>query len=168
VQQSGELVEPNEHSEFWHHEIIDSTGKVFIGVLYENGAVETAYTMWDSVDTIERFEARPILHHYSGRVTRTLHSNRDTNELFCERSHRNSCDTEIYRVRSSELLEWFLGITEHDLLELPNTGHVCISLPAELREQIGQVTAAEHQSLNEWVVSRLSEAAQDESSSSGN
>ena len=60
----GELIEPNEHADFWHHEIVDTSGEVHIGVVYEDGAVETAYAVWDSVDTIERFEARPILHSY--------------------------------------------------------------------------------------------------------
>ena len=60
----GELIEPNEHADFWHHEIVDSSGEVHIGVVYQDGAVETAYAVWDSVDTIGRFEARPILHSY--------------------------------------------------------------------------------------------------------
>ena len=122
----GELIEPNGHADFWHHEIVDSTGEVHIGVVYENGSVETACCVWDSADTVERFEAGPILHHYSGRVTQTLHLKRDTNELFCERSHRNSCDTQIYRVRSPELLAWFLGVTEYELIELRiRTGSHC-------------------------------------------
>ena len=48
----GDLIEPNEHADSWHHEIVDSTGEVHIGVLYEDGAVETAYCVWDSVDHI--------------------------------------------------------------------------------------------------------------------
>jgi hypothetical protein len=160
----GELIEPNEHADFWHHEILDSTGQVFIGVVYEDGAVETAYAGWDSVDTFERFKVRPILHHYSERVTRTLHVNQDTKELFCERSHRNSCDTHIYRVGSSELLDLFLNAAEDDLIELPETGHVCISLPAQLKEQIAKVAGAENQSFKDWVIGRLSESAQDQRS----
>jgi hypothetical protein len=39
----GELIGPNEHGNFWHHEIVDSSGEVYIGVVYEDGAVETAY-----------------------------------------------------------------------------------------------------------------------------
>jgi hypothetical protein len=57
----GELIEPNEHSDFWHHEIVDRCGEVHIGVVYEDGAVETVYSVWDSVDTFERFQARPVL-----------------------------------------------------------------------------------------------------------
>ena len=90
--ESGELTAPNEHSDFWHYEIVDSTGEVHIGVIYEHGAVETAYAVWDSVDSFERFEPRPILHHYNGSVTRTLHWNQDTNEMFCERAHRKSIE----------------------------------------------------------------------------
>ena len=51
-----------------------------------------------------------------------------------------------------------------DLIELPETGHVCISLPAQLRKEIAEVAAAENRSLKEWVVRRLSEAAEDERS----
>jgi hypothetical protein len=160
----GELIAPNEHSKFWHHEIVDSTGQVHIGVVYENGAVETACATWDSVDTIERFEARPILHCYCGRETRTLHWNREANELFCELSHRNTCNTYIYRLEGSELLDWFLAASEHDVMKLPNTGHVIISLPAELKQEIGEIAAAENLSLKDWVISRLSESAEDERS----
>jgi hypothetical protein len=142
----GELIAPNEHSYFWHHEIVDSTVEVHIGVVYEDGA-ETAYAVWDSVDTFERFEPRPILYHYNGSVTRTLHWDQVTNELFCERAHRSTCDTQIYRVRGSELSQWFLSITERDIMELPNTGPLCISLPPQLKEQIQRIAAAEHQSL---------------------
>jgi hypothetical protein len=39
----GELIEPNEHADFWHHEIVDSSGEVHIGVVYEDRAVETPY-----------------------------------------------------------------------------------------------------------------------------
>ena len=113
----GELIGPNEHADFWHHEIVDSSGEVHIGVIYEDGAVETAYAVWDSVDTIERFEARPIVHSYRGRETRTLHWNREANELFCELSHRNTCNTYIYRLKGSELLDWFLAASEHDVIE---------------------------------------------------
>lgn len=160
----GELIEPNEHADFWHHEIVDTSGEVHIGVVYEDGAVETAYAVWDSVDTIERFEARAILHSYSGRVIETLHWNRDANELFCERSHRNTCNTHISRVGVPELLDWFLGINDQDWMELPETGHICINLPAQLKKEVEQVAAAENLSLRDWVIGQLSEAAHDERS----
>jgi hypothetical protein len=160
----GELIAPNEHSKFWHHEIVYSTGQVHIGVVYENGAVETACAKWDGIDTFERFQGRPILHYYGEYANRTLHWNQDANQLFCEESYRNSCDIYIHQVAGSELLEWFLAATEDDLIELPESGHVSISLPAELREKIAQVAAAENQSLKDWVVSRLSESAEDERS----
>jgi hypothetical protein len=160
----GELIEPNEHSDFWHHEIVDSTGKVFIGVVHEDGSVETAYTMWDSIDTFERFKVRPILRHYSGHVTTTVHWDRDTNLMFCERSHRSTCDTEIYRIAVSEVLDWFLGATEHDVMELAKTGHVCLIVPAQLKEQIEKVAAAEDRSFNAWVITRLSECIEDDRS----
>jgi hypothetical protein len=160
----GELIGPNEHAEFWHHEIVDSTGQVFIGVVYKNGAVGTAYTIWDSVETFERFETRPILRYYGEHVNITLHWNNHTHELFCERSHRNSCDTYIYPETASELLDLFLSASEDDLIELPETGHVCISLPAQLKQQIEEVAAAENQSLKDWVISRLSQSAKDERS----
>ena len=160
----GELIGPNEHADFWHHEIVDSSGEVHIGVVYEDGAVETAYAVWDSVDTIERFEARPIVHSYRGRETRTLHWNREANELFCELSHRNTCNTYIYRLKDCELLDWFLAASEHDVMKLPNTGHVIISLPAELKQEIEQIAAAENLSLKDWAIGRLFEAAHDERS----
>jgi hypothetical protein len=160
----GELIAPNEHSKFWHHEIVDSTGQVLIGAVYGNGTVETAYALWDSVETFEHFEVRPVLHYYGEHVNRTLHWNQDTNELFCERSHRNSCDVKIYRVAGSEISDLFLNASEDDLIEVPETGHVCISLPAQLRKEIAEVAAAENRSLKEWVIRRLSEAAEDERS----
>jgi hypothetical protein len=160
----GELIEPNEHAAFWHHEIVDSSGEVHIGVVYEDGAVETAYAVWDSVDTIERFDGRPILHCHHGRETRTLHWNREANELFCERSHRNTCNTHISRVGVPELLDRFLGISDHDWMELPETGHICINLPARLKKEVEQVAAAENLSLRDWVIGQLSEAAHDERS----
>ena len=162
--ESGELIEPNEHSDFWHHEIVDSTGQVFTGVVYENGAVETPDALWDCVDTLARFQARPILHHRSDHVTRTLHWNQDTNELFSEQCYRNVGEAWIYRVAGSELLDCILDATGDDLIELPETGHVCISLPAQLKERIAQVATAENRSFKDWVVSRLSEAVEDERS----
>ena len=80
----GGLIEPNEHADFWHHEIVDSAGEVYIGVIYDDGAVETAYAIWDSIATFVRFQVRPVMYHYNGRVTRTLHWNQDTDELFCD------------------------------------------------------------------------------------
>ena len=68
----GELIAPNEHAKFWHHEIVDSTGQVFIGVVYENGTVETAYALWDSDETFEHFEVRPVLHYYGEHVKERL------------------------------------------------------------------------------------------------
>jgi hypothetical protein len=97
-------------------------------------------------------------------VTRTLHWNQDANQLFCEKSYRNSGDIYIHQVAGSELLEWFLSANEDDLMELPESGHVCVSLPAQLREQIAQVAAAENRSLKDWVARRLSEAVEDERS----
>jgi hypothetical protein len=162
---SGELIGPNEHADFWHHEIVDSTGQVFIGVVYENGAVETGYRMWDSVDTFERFQvARPILNHYSEYVTRTLYWNQDANELFCKESPDNSSHTYIHQVAGSEILHLLLSSTEDDLIELPQTEHICVSLPAQLGDQILEVATAENQSFNDWVVSRLSESVEDERS----
>jgi hypothetical protein len=118
----GELIAPNEHAKFWHYEIVDSTGQVFIGAVYENGTVETAYALWDSVETFEHFEVRPVLHYYGEHVTRTVHWNQDTNELFCERSHRNSCDVKICRVAGSEISDLFLNAREDDLIEVPRQG----------------------------------------------
>jgi hypothetical protein len=156
----GELIEPNEHADFCHHEILDRAGEIYIGVVYDDGAVETAYAMWDSVDTFVRFQVRPVMYHYSGRVTRTLHWNQDTDELFCERTHRNSSDTSIYRVTGAELLEWFLTVGEEDdVIELPQMGDACVSPPAKPRQQIEGLVAAEFPSLEDWVIKRLSETA---------
>ena len=125
---------------------------------------ETPDAVWDSVDTLERFQARPILQHHIDHVTRTLHWNQDTNELVCEQCYRNVGESRIYRVAGSELLDWILDANEDHLIELPETGHVCISLPAQLKERIAQVAAAENRSFKDWVVSRLSEAVEDEPS----
>jgi hypothetical protein len=88
---------------------------------------------------LNRFEARAILHR--GRVIETL---RDANELFCERSHRNTSKTHISRVGIPELLDWFLGINDHDWMELPETGHICINRPAQLKKEVEQFAAAEN------------------------
>jgi hypothetical protein len=155
----GELIEPNEHADFWHHEIVDSAGEVYIGVVYDDGAVETAYATWDSIDTFERFQVLPVMHRYSGRVRRTLHWNRDTDELFCERSHRNSCSTSIYRITRAELVELFLSVREDDKIELPKMEDVCTSPPAEPKHQIERGIDAELPSLEDWVIKCLSESA---------
>ena len=155
----GELIEPNEYADFWHHEIVDSAGEVYIGVVHVDGAVETAYAMWDSIDTFERFQVRPVMYHYSECVRRTLHWNQDTDELFCERSHRNSCSTSIYRVTRAELVELFLSVREDDKIEIPKMEDVCTSLPAESKHQIERGIAAEFPSLEDWVIKRLSESA---------
>jgi hypothetical protein len=49
-------------------------------------------------------------------------------------------------------------------MELPHTGHLYITLPPQLKEQIQRIGAAEHQSLNRWVIARLSECSEDEQS----
>jgi hypothetical protein len=67
-------------------------------------------------------------------------------------------------VAGSEISDLFLNASEDDLIVLPETGHVCISLPAQLRKEIAEVAAAENRSLKEWVIRRLSEAAEDERS----
>ena len=38
----GDIIEPNEHADFWHHEIVDRAGEVYIGVVHDDGTVETA------------------------------------------------------------------------------------------------------------------------------
>ena len=49
-------------------------------------------------------------------------------------------------------------------MELPETGHICINLPAQLKKEVEQVAAAENLSLRDWVIGQLSEAAHDERS----
>jgi hypothetical protein len=160
----GIIVEPNEHANFWHHEIVDGDGQVYIGVIYDDGAVETAHAWWDSMETFERFKNEPLMHHCSQRMSRTLHANFESNELFCEYSHRNSSDTDILRVEAPQVLKWFSEVSKHDVIQLPKTGHICISLPPELKDQIEEIAAAERKSVTEWTVGRLSQCAQDERS----
>jgi hypothetical protein len=155
----GELIEPNEHADFCHHEIVDRAGEVYIGVVHDDGTVETAYAMWDSIDTFERFQVRPVMYHYSGRVRRTLHWNQDTDELFCERSHRNSCDISIYRVTRAELVELFFSLREDDKIELSKMEDVCPDAPAEPTHQIKDAVAAESPSFEDQIIKRLSESA---------
>jgi hypothetical protein len=162
----GELIEPNEHADFSHHEIVDSAGEVYIGVVHDDGSVETAYAMWDSVDTFVRFQVRPVMYHYSGRVRRTLHWNRDTDELYYERSHRSSSSTSIYRTTRAELVELFLSMREDDVIELPQMGDACVSPPAKPRQQNEGLVAGEFPSLEDWVIKRLSESALDRAADS--
>jgi hypothetical protein len=155
----GAVIAPNKHADFWHHEIVDGAGEVYIGVVHDDGAVETAYAKWDSVDTFERFQVRPVMYHYSGHVQKTLHWNPDVDELFCERAHRNSCDTSIYRITPAELVELFLSVREDDRIELLKMEDVCTSPPTDPKPQIEGGIAAAFPAFEDWLIKRLSESA---------
>jgi hypothetical protein len=152
----GEVIAPNKHADFWHHEITDSASEVYIGVIHDDGAVETVYAKWDSVDTFAHFQVRPVMYHNSGHVQKTLHWNPDTDQLFCE---RNSCETSIYRVTRAELVELFLSVREDDKIELLKMEDVRTSPPAEPKHQIERGSAAEFPPFEDWLIKRLSESA---------
>jgi hypothetical protein len=59
---------------------------------------------------------------------------------------------------------WLLDLHEQQTVDFPQTGHIAVSLPVELRKQIQHLAGFENLTLRDWIVERLRECTQDERS----
>ena len=65
---------------------------------------------------------------------------------------------------AEEVVDWFVTLNEGEVIELPETGHLTISLPRELQQEIAKVAYAERISERDWIARRLDECVSDERS----
>ena len=149
-----------------YHKIVDADGVVYTGIIKEDGRVDDGYTTWDSLDTYERFDqpAKVIADKHSGRHRETLYWNRDTNQFFVEYSHKNVCQVCIWSVPAEDIADWFITLGEQEVIALPETDHLVISLPRKLQHDIANVAYAERISERDWIARRLGECVSDERS----
>ena len=147
-----------------YHKIVDADGVVYTGIIKEDGRVDDGYTTWDSLDTYERFDqpAKVIADKHSGRHRETLYWNSDTNQFFVEYSHKNVCEVCIWSVPAEHIAHWFITLGEQEVIELPETDHLVISLPRKLQQDIAKVAYAERISERDWIARRLGECVSDE------
>jgi hypothetical protein len=149
-----------------YHKIVDADGVVYTGIIKEDGRVDDGYTTWDSLDTYKRFDqpAKVIADKNSGRHRETLYWNRDTNQFFVEYSHKNVCEVSIWSVPAEHIADWFITLGEQEVIALPETDHLVISLPRKLQQDIAKVSYAERISERDWIARRLGECVSDERS----
>ena len=149
-----------------YYKIVDADGVVYTGIIKEDGRVDDGYTTWDSLDTYERFDqpAKAVADTQAGYIRETLYWNRDTNEFFVEYSHKNVCEVCIWSVPAEHIADWFVTLNEGEVIELPETGHLTISLPRKLQQDIAKVAHAEGISERDWIARRLDECVSDERS----
>jgi len=149
-----------------YYKIVDADGVVYTGIIKEDGRVDDGYTTWDSLDTYERFDqpAKVIADKHSGRHRETLYWNRDTNQFFVEYSHKNVCEVCIWSVPAEHIADWFITLGERQVIALPETDHLVISLPRKLQQDIAKVAYAERISERDWIARRLGECVSDERS----
>jgi hypothetical protein len=146
--------------------IIDADGVIYAGIIREDGAIDDAYTSWDNLDTYHRFNRRPkaVARKDDGWYRQTLFWNGDIDEFFLEHAARNQCQVSMSPVSADYVAAWLLELHEGHEVEFPQTGHLAISLPAKLRQEIGKVAAAENKPKSDWIVHRLEECVRDERS----
>ncbi len=89
---------------------------------------------------------------------------RDTNEFFVEYSHKNVCEVCIWSVPAEHIADWFITLGEREVIALPETDHLVISLPRKLQQDIAKVAYAERISERDWIARRLGECVSDERS----
>jgi hypothetical protein len=149
-----------------YHKIVDADGVVYTGIIKEDGRVDDGYTTWDSLDTYKRFDqpAKVIADKNSGRHRETLYWNRDTNQFFVEYSHKNVCQVCIWSVPAEHIADWFITLGEREVIALPESDHLVISLPRKLQQDIAKVAYAERISERDWIARRLGECVSDERS----
>ena len=149
-----------------YYKIVDADGVVYTGIIKEDGRVDDGYTTWDSLDTYERFDqpAKAVADTQAGYIRETLYWNRDTNQFFVEYSHKNVCEVWIWSVPAEDIAGWFITLGERDVIALPETDHLVISLPRKLQQDIAKVAYAERISERDWIARRLGECVSDERS----
>lgn len=146
--------------------IFDRDGVEYNGILHENGTVDDGFAVLDSPETFERLTeaAKPVASKRVGRWHQTLHWNRETSEFFCYKTNDFPGVMMIESVPVEDVSRWLLDIDEEQTVDFSETGHLAISLPTELREQIARVASVEHRSVRDWIIDRLSECIGDERS----
>ena len=65
---------------------------------------------------------------------------------------------------ASFLASWLFGLHEQETVIFPQTGHIAVSLPVELRNLIERLASLEDRTMRDWIVERLSDCTQDEQS----
>jgi hypothetical protein len=149
-----------------YYKIVDADGVVYTGIIKEDGRVDDGYTTWDSLDTYERFDqpAKAVADKEAGYIRETLYWNRDANQFFVEHSRKNRCQVCIWSMSAEDVVDWFVTLNEGEVIELPETGHLTISLPRKLQQGITKVAYAERISEKDWIARRLGECVSDERS----
>ena len=149
-----------------YHKIVDADGVVYTGIIKEDGRIDDGYTTWDSLDTYKRFDqpAKVIADKEAGYIRETLYWNRAANQFFVEHSQKNRCEVCIWSMSAEDVVDWFVTLNEGEVIELPETGHLTISLPRKLQQDIAKVAYAERISERDWIARCLDECVSDERS----
>jgi hypothetical protein len=155
--------------------IVDAGGVVYDAILLANGIVDSGWTKYDSADTFERicrYKGGAIQHWvevtemWEGRHHFSLYQDKQTGELFSHRYHRQVAPSDFVEAVNTipHLASWLLDLHEQHTVVFPHTGHIAVSLPVELRDQIERLAHLENRTRRDWIIDRLSEAVRDERS----
>jgi hypothetical protein len=155
-----------------YFDIVDADGVVYDGILLDDGTVDDGWTKYDSADTFERYNGKgeqqgelvEVAEKWRGRHHYTLYQCKQTEELFLHRYHRQVYPSDfVSSVNTAPHLAWWLfDLHEQQTVTFLQTGHVVVSLPVELRNQINLIARHEDRTMRDWIVERLSECIQDE------
>ena len=167
-----------------HGKIVDAQGVVYDGILCEGGTVDEGWFGYDSPQTFEYF-SRPKDEYNSlpknaspepsfvylaetclGNMHYLLRQQKETRHIFSHRYHRQCSRSDFIAAVETvqQLASWLFNLGEQQTVIFPQTGHLVVNLPDELRQQIERLAYLERRSERDWIVERLTECVQDERS----
>src|SRR3984893_14719101 len=99
----------------------------------------------------------------TGPPSYTVHSS-PPNDQSVQQGDKNVCEVCIWSVPAEHIADWFITLGEREVIALPETDHLVISLPRKLQQDIAKVAYAERISERDWIARRLGECVSDERS----
>jgi hypothetical protein len=164
--------------------IVDADGVVYDGILGEDGTVDEGWFGYDSPKTFEYFSRykdeynslpkdasrEPSFVYVAetclGKMHYLLRQEKTTGQLFLHSYHRQVSPSDFIAAVATvqQLASWLFDLHEQRTVIFPQTGHLVVNLPEELRWQIERLAGLAGRSERDWIVERLTECTQDERS----
>ena len=136
-----------------HGKIVDAQGVVYDGILCEGGTVDEGWFGYDSLQTFEYFSrskdeynslpknASPepsfvyLAETCLGNMHYLLRQQKETRHIFSHRYHRQCFPSDFIAAVETvqQLASWLFNLGEQQTVIFPQTGHLVVNLPEELR-----------------------------------